>query len=154
MGFQLRDIHDVRGAMMVDRTGARIGKIDDVFLDRHTGRPAWAAVKTGLFGARHMLVPITAASLNPTADVQVPFARDEVTAAPTIEPDEVLSRDLERSLWTHYGISGYDEWQGADRSRGRGLLDDAEDAAAQQAAPMTVRLRRITILAIAPAARD
>src|SRR3954470_12264026 len=105
MGFQLGDIDDVRGAAMVDRTGARIGKIEDVFLDRHTGRPAWAAVQTGLFGARYTLVPITAAFLNPNAEVQVAFARVHVQAAPAIEPEQGLSRDLERSLWTHYGIS-------------------------------------------------
>ena len=105
-GIRLGDIDDIRGARMVDRTGARIGKIEDVFLDRHTGCPAWAAVTTGLFGARQTLVPITAACLNPGADVQVPFARVQVEAAPTMEPDDTLSRDLERSVWTHYGISG------------------------------------------------
>jgi sporulation protein YlmC with PRC-barrel domain len=101
-GFQRGDIDDVRGATMVDGTGARIGKIEDVVLDRHTGRPAWAAVTTG---ARHTLVPITAAFLNPDAEVQVSFAREHIKAAPTIEPDHALSRDLERSLWTHYGLA-------------------------------------------------
>jgi len=109
---------------MVDRTGARIGRIDDVFLDRHTGRPAWAAVKTGLLGARNTLVPISAALLNPTAEVQVPFARDQVKAAPAIEPNEALSRDLERSLWTHYGISGYARSSGSCSARS-GTLPNA-----------------------------
>jgi hypothetical protein len=31
---------------MVDREGARIGKIEDVFLDRRTVGPGWAAVKS------------------------------------------------------------------------------------------------------------
>jgi sporulation protein YlmC with PRC-barrel domain len=48
MGFKLEDIDDVRGATMVDKEGAKIGEVEDVFLDRQTGGPAWAAVKTGL----------------------------------------------------------------------------------------------------------
>ncbi len=42
---------------------------------------------------------------------------------------------LERRMWKHYGLDGYDEWQGEDRSHGLSLPDDAEDAVAQEAAP-------------------
>jgi sporulation protein YlmC with PRC-barrel domain len=86
MGFKLEDVDDVRGAPVVDKEGTKIGKVEDVFLDRHTGRPAWAAVKTGLFGCKHTLVPITDAFLNPNAEVQVPFAKDQVNEAPNIDP--------------------------------------------------------------------
>jgi sporulation protein YlmC with PRC-barrel domain len=154
MAFQLDDIDDLRGATMVDKDGARIGKIEDVFLDRQTGRPAWAAVKTGLFGRRHTLVPITDAFRNPSADVQVPFAKDQVKDAPNIEPGEEVTPELESRMWEHYGLSDYEELRGEDQTHGRGLPDDAEDAAAQEAAPVTVRLRRVTIVAVAPVPDD
>ncbi len=38
---------------MVDADGEKIGTIEDILLDRQTGEPAWAAVKTGLFGLKH-----------------------------------------------------------------------------------------------------
>ena len=150
MGFTLEKIDDVRGATMVDKEGAKIGKVEDVFLDRHTGRPAWAAVKTGLFGHKHTLVPITDAFLNPNGEVQVPFAKGQVKEAPNIEPGEELTPELERALWEHYGMPDYGEWRGDDRTRGLGLPDDAEDAASQEAAPVTVRLRRVVVVAVAP----
>ncbi|HEY2656453.1 MAG TPA: PRC-barrel domain-containing protein [Solirubrobacteraceae bacterium] len=153
MGFKLEDIDSVRDGIVVDREGARIGKVEDVFLDRHTGRPAWAAVKTGLFGHRHTLVPITDAFLNFNAEVQVPFTKQQVKQAPNIEPNQELTPDLEREMWRHYGMSGYEAWQGADETHGIGLPDDAEDAASQVAAPVLVRLRRVVVVTV-PAAPD
>jgi sporulation protein YlmC with PRC-barrel domain len=150
MGYTLQDIDDLQGATMVDKEGARIGKVEDVFLDRQTGRPAWAAVKTGLFGHKRTLVPITDAFLNPNAEVQVPFAKAQIRNAPSIEPGEPLTPELERSIWEHYGIGGYDEWGGEDRTLGLGLPDDVADATA----PATLRLRRVVVIAVVPAADE
>ena len=147
MGFTLQDIDDLLGATMVDKEGAKVGKVEDAFLDRQTGRPAWAAVKTGLFGHRHTLVPIADAILNPNGEVQIPFTKAQVKDAPTIEPGEELTPELERSMWEHYGIGGYDEWRGEDRTQGLGLADDA-------ATPATVRLRRVVVVAVVPADED
>ena len=147
MGFTLQDIDDLQGATMVDREGSRIGKVEDVFLDRQTGRPAWAAVKTGLFAHKHTLVPIADAFLNPNAEVQVPFTKAQVKNAPSIDPGEQLTPELERSMWEHYGIGGYDEWRGEDRTRGLGLPDEV--------APNTsVRLRRVVVVGVLPAADE
>jgi hypothetical protein len=154
MGFKLEDIDDVRGATIVDREGAKIGEVEDAFLERQTGRPAWAAVKTGLFGRRHTLVPITDAFLNPNGEVQVPLAKDQVKEAPNIEPGQELTPELERKMWEHYGMSGYEEWRGEDQTRGLGLPDDDEDVAAQDAAPVMVRLRRVVLVVVAPVGDD
>jgi hypothetical protein len=153
MGFKLEDIDSVRDGIMVDREGARIGEVEDVFLDRHTGRPAWAAVKMGLFVHRHTLVPITDAFLNFNAEVQVPFTKEQVKQAPNVEPNRQLTPDLEREMWRHYGMSGYEDWQGADETHGIGLSDDGEDAASQVAAPVLVRLRRVVVVTV-PAVPD
>ncbi len=151
MGFKVDEVEDVLGAVLVDREGARIGKASDVFLDRHTGQPAWAAVDIGLVGRRHTLVPITDAFLNPNGEVQVPVSKAQVKEAPTFAPGEALTPELERKLWEHYGMTGYEEWRGDDRTRGLGLPDDADDAAAQDAAPVIVRLRRV-VVAVGPPA--
>jgi hypothetical protein len=152
MGFKLEDIDELHGATMVDKEGARVGEVEDVFLDRHTGRPAWAAVKTGLFGRRHTLVPIADAFLNPIGEVQVPFAKDRIKEAPNIEPGGELTPEIERTMWEHYGVRDYEEWRGGDQTRGVGLPDDGEDAAAQDAALVMVRLRRVVAVTVVPAA--
>jgi sporulation protein YlmC with PRC-barrel domain len=154
MGFQIEDLDDIRDATVVDREGAKIGTIEDVFLDRHTGHPAWAAVKTGLLGRKHTLVPIVDAIFNPNADVVVPFTKDQVKQAPSIEPGQELTPELERELWEHYGMSGYEEWTGEDRTRALGLADETDDLAAQEAAPVLLRLRRVVVIAVAPVSDD
>jgi uncharacterized protein YrrD len=58
LGLELSDVEDLRAAPVVDREGAESGTIEDIFIDRQTGRPAWAAVSTGLLGRRHTLVPL------------------------------------------------------------------------------------------------
>ena len=45
------------GRKMVDADGDKIGTIENVYMDRHTGEPAWAAVRTGLFGRKQTLRP-------------------------------------------------------------------------------------------------
>ena len=154
MGFTIEDIDTVRGATAVDREGARIGTIEEAFLDRATGQPAWAALKTGLFGQRHTLVPIMDAVRNTNGEVQLPFDKHQVKEAPTVEPGQELTPEIEREMWEHYGISGYDDWRGEDQTHGQGLPDDAEDAAARDGAPVIVRLRRVVIFAVGPDAED
>src|SRR5918992_845219 len=153
----LEDVQTWRGMKMVDADGDKIGTIEDILLDRHTGNPAWAAVKTGLFGRKHTLVPIRDAEVMGESEVQVPLDKDKVKDAPRIEPDGELSPDEERRLWEHYGLSDYDEWQGEDRTRALGLPDEDEDRARQETAQaepgdgaprmVGVRLRRVVVIA-------
>jgi sporulation protein YlmC with PRC-barrel domain len=151
----LQDVQTWRGKEMVDADGHKIGKIEDVFLDRQTGEPAWAAVKTGLFGLKHTLVPLRGADMTDDDHVRVPLQKDVVKDAPRIDPDGELSPEDERKLWEHYGRSDYDEWQGEDRTRALALPDEDEDRSRQpdmaaEAADvpiMGVRLRRVVVIA-------
>ena len=59
---------------MLDRDGDKIGKIDDIYEDKQTGRPEWALVNTGLFGTKKTFVPLHDAQ--PTGeDVRVPLEK-------------------------------------------------------------------------------
>ena len=149
----LEDVQTWRGRKMVDADGDKIGTIENILLDRQTGEPAWAAVKTGLFGRKHTLVPIRDAEVVGENEVRVPLDNDKVKDAPRIEPDGELSPDDERALWEHYGLTGYDDWQGEDRTRALGLPDEDEDQARQTDAGaggsgiVGVRLRRMVVIA-------
>jgi len=92
-----------RGKTMFDRDGSRIGPITDIYADTRTGRPEWAVVDTGLFGAKSTFVPIGEA--RPTGDdVQVPYQKRLVKDAPKLDTDRDLSVADERELWRHYGL--------------------------------------------------
>ena len=105
----MQDVETWRGRTLVDRDGDKIGKIEDIYLDRSSGEPEWVAVKTGLFGSNVSFVPIHGAS--PAGDdLQVSYEKDQVKDAPNVNPDGELSPEEERRLYQHYGRSDYDEW--------------------------------------------
>jgi sporulation protein YlmC with PRC-barrel domain len=160
----LEDVQTWRGKHMVDADGDKVGTIEDIFLDRQTGEPAWAAVKTGLFGRKHTLVPIREAEVAQDDEIRVPFQKEQVKDAPNIDPDGELSPDEERQLWEHYGRSDYDEWQGDDRTRALALPDEDADRARGTAteteagnggpAIVGVRLRRVVVVTIPAGERE
>jgi uncharacterized protein (TIGR02271 family) len=124
----LQDIETWRGRTLVDRDGDKIGKIEDVYLDRSSGEPEWVAVKTGLFGSNVSFVPIRDAS--PTGDdLRVAYEKDQVKDAPNVDPDGELSPEEERRLYQHYGRSDYDDWtpDSEDRTEGRYGRDARDD---------------------------
>ncbi|MEA2286675.1 MAG: hypothetical protein QOJ21_2718 [Solirubrobacteraceae bacterium] len=108
----LEDVKTWRGRTAYDRDGDKIGKIEDVYLDRNSGEPEWLAVKTGLFGSNVSFVPIGDAS-SQGDDVRVGHEKDVVKDAPNVEADGELSPEEERRLYQHYGRSDYDEWSDA-----------------------------------------
>jgi hypothetical protein len=91
------------GRAMIDRDGKQLGEITDIYLDRETDRPAWAVVRTGLFGLRSSFVPLAQAT-EVEHDIQVPHPRTLVKDAPNIEADQQLSETEEAELYRHYGL--------------------------------------------------
>ena len=97
--------YDFTGRTLVDSNGEKIGKVDELYMDRDGGGPEWALVHTGLFGTKRHFVPLRGAT--PTGeDVRLPVSKDQVADAPSIEADGALSDAEERRLYDHYGI-GY-----------------------------------------------
>jgi sporulation protein YlmC with PRC-barrel domain len=154
----LTDVQTWKGRKVVDPDGDKVGTIDEIFLDRQTGEPAWATVKTGLFGRKSSFVPLRGAELTDDGDVRIMVDKDLVKDAPKVDADEDLTPEEERRLWEHYGLSDYDEWQGEDRTTGLAGLEDEpaggrEDEPAGAPAVVGVRLRRVVIVS-APAGDD
>jgi uncharacterized protein (TIGR02271 family) len=96
--------YDFVGRTLFDSNGDKIGKVDELYMDREGGEPEWALVHTGLFGTKKHFVPLRGAT--PTGeDVRVPVSKDQVTDAPSIDADGALSDDEERRLYDHYGVA-------------------------------------------------
>ena len=92
-----------QGRTMVDPAGNKLGTIDAIYLDDETGQPEWATVTSGRFSAKTAFVPLAQAR-DTGASVQVPYDKDQVTDAPTMEADGSLSQDEEAALYRHYGL--------------------------------------------------
>jgi uncharacterized protein (TIGR02271 family) len=125
-----QDIETWRGRTLVDRDGDKIGKIEDIYLDRSTGEPEWVAVKTGLFGSNVSFVPIEGADTSGD-DLRVSYEKDQVKDAPNVDPDGELSPEEERRLYQHYGRGDYDDWTADSEDRtealyGRDTRDDRD----------------------------
>ena len=155
----LADVQTWKGRKVVDPDGDKVGTIDEIFLDRQTGEPAWATVKTGLFGLKSSFVPLRRRGAHggrrrPRHGRQGPGQG----RAEGRRRRQDLTPEEERRLWEHYGLSDYDEWQGEDRTTGLAGLEDEpagglEDEPAGAPAVVGVRLRRVVIVSV-PAGDD
>ncbi len=106
------EIRDWAGRNVVGPDGDKIGKLDHLYLDRQTGEPTFAAVKTGLFGSSDSLVPVEGASLAGD-DVRVAFDKAKIKDAPNVDADAELSEAEEAKLYEYYGHS-YSSYDGPD----------------------------------------
>ena len=110
---------DWEGQKVLDRDGAKIGTIEEIFLVEETGRPEWALVKIGRLKGHTTLVPLTRA--DPVDDgVRIPFEKDVVSEAPEVPADDDPSEQQVNALYRHYGIDPADHTNGGGSSNGAG----------------------------------
>ena len=110
---QVTEAYEWRGRTVVTTNGDKIGTLEEVYLDTHTGRPEWATVKTGMLGMKQSFIPLAEADAV-RGDVAVPYSKDQIKDAPTIDPDGELSADEEQQLYRHYSISTGDDTPAKD----------------------------------------
>jgi uncharacterized protein (TIGR02271 family) len=114
MTLQMENLTELRGEQVSDRDGDKIGKLEEIYLDQETGKPAWALVKTGLFGSAGTFVPLAGATQDDDG-LRVPYEKSLVKDAPNMEADGELSPDEESRLYKHYGLA-YESTGEADRA--------------------------------------
>lgn len=103
------DVTTWRGKDVVGPDGEKIGNLQDIYLDRHSGEPEWAAIKTGLFGMKVTFAPLQGAT--PAGDeLRLNYDKSTVKDAPNVDADGQLSEEEERRLYEHYGRSDYGDW--------------------------------------------
>jgi uncharacterized protein (TIGR02271 family) len=101
----LHDPDSLRGATVRDRDGEKIGTVDDLYFDEATDKAEWMTVKTGLFGMKTTFVPVEGAQPEGEDELRVPYEKDRVKGAPSIDPDHELTQGEEQELYSFYGIS-------------------------------------------------
>jgi uncharacterized protein (TIGR02271 family) len=93
------------GSQVLDTARQRIGKVGQVFLDDATSTPQWVTVQTGLFGTRESFVPLAGAQIAGDGDLQIPYGKDQVKDAPSVDAEAGhLSEAEEAALYRHYGL--------------------------------------------------
>ncbi|AZM57466.1 photosystem reaction center subunit H [Streptomyces sp. WAC 01529] len=97
------DPRNLIGRKAFDRDGAKIGTIDEVYLDDATGAPEWAAIRTGLF-SRDAFVPLEPSELVADGTLRIPFDRALIKDAPDFGVGRHLSPAQELQLYHHYGL--------------------------------------------------
>jgi uncharacterized protein (TIGR02271 family) len=107
---------DVLGRDAYDRSGDKIGKIGQLYFDDDTGQPAWMTVNTGFFGTSESFVPLEQADVEDDR-VVVPFEKQKVKDAPTIDADQHISREEEQRLYEYYGLEYRGERTGLEGER-------------------------------------
>ncbi len=94
---------DWEGRTIIDRSGEKIGKIEDIFLVEETGRPEWALVKLGRRKGSATLVPLAGAS--PAGDdVRSTLHKSVVEQAPRLDADADPSEEQVNAFYRHYGV--------------------------------------------------
>lgn len=131
-----------QGRTVVDRSGEKIGKLEEIFLDAESGIPAWGSVGSGLFGRRQSLLPLGEVEAGED-QLRVPFDKDHVLGAPQTEPDVELSRDEEGALYSHYGL---DYSSGSDDESGELIRSEEEVDVRTEARPRErLRLKKYVV---------
>jgi hypothetical protein len=100
--MELEGIGERHGQEVLDAHDERLGKLEEIYLDPETDRPAFACVRAGLFGRRLSFVSLTDATLG-DGYVRIAHLRAHVREAPQLRPDEQLTREEARRLSEHYG---------------------------------------------------
>jgi hypothetical protein len=142
MSIPIDQVLDWRGRKVVDREGDKIGTFDEIYLDERTNEPAWAAVKLGLLGLRRRVVPISAAEAD-GSDVRLPFTKDQVRSAPTIDSEGWVPERDQTAILRHYGLAAQETAPPAGSSSPES--SDTEAAAADESSKNQLRLKRHTV---------
>jgi hypothetical protein len=92
IGFRVDDVY-----------GARVGTVEDVYVDQETDAPCWLLTKMGRFSEVYALVPVRDAVAG-AGHVWVPYEKDLIRRAPQVSVGMPVSQAAESTLCAHYGV--------------------------------------------------
>ena len=94
------------GGVVIDRDGADLGRIGQVFLDALSSEPAWMTVTSDSWDGEELVVPLALAVMD-EGRIAVPYSAALVREAPRSDDLQGhLASHHERDLLRHYGLGG------------------------------------------------
>jgi sporulation protein YlmC with PRC-barrel domain len=113
VGRRLISADRVQGTPVFDREGDKLGHIEDVMLDKASGRVAYAIMSYGGFlgaGERYHPIPWSMLTYNLEKNgYVVPLAKVQLEDAPTLAGDRAAEHDdtaWAEQVHMHYGMPG------------------------------------------------
>ena len=139
-------IDRLRGMSVLDSTGERVGRVEDVYVDEEDANARYLGLQTGWLGSKLVVVPVDEVRLQGAADIVIPYTRAELEAAPRYEAEDELTIAREEEIYGHYGRAPY--WDIVrDRQRTPAPTPEIAEAEAAAGAPEAVGADEETDLA-------
>jgi len=92
------------GYTVVDESGSKIGKVDDLFLDE-SDQPEYFGVKMGFLGTSSTLIPADIATIiNEQSFIEVSQPKDTVKNGPAFDDDREITPEYENEVRSYYGL--------------------------------------------------
>jgi uncharacterized protein (TIGR02271 family) len=92
------------GYTVVDESGSKIGKVDDLFLDE-SDQPEYFGVKMGFLGTSSTLIPADIATIdNEQGFIEVSQPKDTVKDGPAFDDDREITAEYENEVRSYYGL--------------------------------------------------
>src|SRR5919107_1009162 len=96
------------GFTVVDESGSKIGKVDDLFLDEND-RPEYFGVKMGFLGTSSTLIPADITTVNNEQGfIEVSQSKDTVKEGPAFDDDREITSEYENEVRSYYGLGAVD----------------------------------------------
>ncbi len=92
------------GYTVVDESGSKIGKVDDLFLDEKD-QPEYFGVKMGFLGTSSTLIPADVTTVdNERGFIEVSQTKDSVKNGPAFDDDKEITPEYENEVRSYYGL--------------------------------------------------
>jgi uncharacterized protein (TIGR02271 family) len=122
------------GYTVVDESGSKIGKVDDLFVDE-SDQPEYFGVKMGFLGTSSTLIPADITTIdNEQGFIEVSQTKDTVKNGPAFDDDREITPEYENEVRSYYGLGAvgsaedrgtYGDYDG--EHSGAGTTSDLED---------------------------
>jgi PRC-barrel domain len=125
---RLRELEEkYEGYTVYDNRGAKIGKVDDLFIDE-ADREEYVGVKMGFLGRKSTMIPMDIVRVN-EADkaLEVSESKDHIKDAPSFDDDEDITPEYEDRIRSHFGLES-----STDTSRSRGSYGTYPDTGGEE----------------------
>jgi hypothetical protein len=110
----IEDVKEWRGQDVLDAQGDKLGKLDEIYYDTETDLPAFAAVKSGVFGKHLTLVALAGATAG-RSHLRLAVAKSDLKGAPGFDPEVELTAADEEAAYAHFGMAYSPAGEGARR---------------------------------------
>src|SRR5919112_310614 len=93
------------GYTVVDESGTKIGKVDDLFLDEND-QPEYFGVKIGFLGTSSTLIPVDITTTDHERGIiEVSQPKSIVQDGPAFDDDREITPEYENEVRSYYGLS-------------------------------------------------